>query len=55
MSDLLNDSATASKLRDKILAELHADEEVFYAVEGQVIRRPAVFGATSTCGSAQSS
>jgi len=37
MSDLLNDSATAVKLRDKILAELHAGEQVFYAGEGQVM------------------
>jgi len=36
MSDLLNDSATAVKVRDKILAELHPDEQVFYAAEGQV-------------------
>lgn len=36
MSDLLNDSATAVKIRDRILAELGPDEQVFYAVEGQV-------------------
>lgn len=36
MSDLLNDSATAVKVRDKILAELRPDEQVFYAAEGQV-------------------
>lgn len=36
MSDLLNDSATAVKIRDKILAELHPEEQVFYAAEGQV-------------------
>lgn len=37
MSDLLNDSATAVKVRDKILAELHPDEQVFYAVDGQIL------------------
>jgi hypothetical protein len=36
MSDLLNDSSTAVKVRDKILAELGPDEQVFYAAEGQV-------------------
>jgi hypothetical protein len=36
MSDLLNDSATAVKIRDKILIELRPGEQVFYAAEGQV-------------------
>jgi len=36
MSDLLNDSQTAVKFRDRILAELHPGEEVLYAAEGQV-------------------
>lgn len=37
MTDLLNDSPTAVKVRDKILAGLHPDEQVFYATEGQVM------------------
>jgi hypothetical protein len=37
MSDLLNDSATAVKLRDRILADLHQGEQVFYAAEGIVM------------------
>ena len=36
MSDLLNDSTTAVKLRDKVLVELRSDEQVFYAADGQV-------------------
>lgn len=36
MSDLLNDSPTAVKFRDRILAELHSGEQVLYAADGQV-------------------
>lgn len=36
MSDLLNDSPTAVKFRDKILAELHPGEQVLYASDAQV-------------------
>jgi hypothetical protein len=36
MSDLLNDSATAVKVRDKLCEELYGDEEVFYATDGNV-------------------
>ena len=36
MSELLNDSPTAAKLRDRILRELRPGEEVFYAADGQI-------------------
>jgi hypothetical protein len=36
MSELLNDSTTALKIRDKILLELQPNEQVFYAVDGQI-------------------
>lgn len=37
MSKLLNDSPTAVKFRDRILAELHPDERVLYAADAQVM------------------
>jgi Bacterial PH domain len=36
MSDLLNDSPTAVKFRDRILNELHPGEQVLYAADAQV-------------------
>jgi hypothetical protein len=36
MSDLLSDSPTAAKYRDRVLAELHGGEKVMYAVDAQV-------------------
>ena len=36
MSELLNDSPTAVKIRDKILSQLHPGEQVLYVTEGQV-------------------
>lgn len=37
MSDLLNDSPTAAKYRDRVLAELYSGEQVMYAVDAQVM------------------
>ena len=37
MSELLNDSPTAVKYRDRVLAELHPGERVMYAVDAQVM------------------
>lgn len=37
MSELLNDSPTALKYRDRILAELYSDEKVMFAVDAQVM------------------
>lgn len=36
MSELLNDSATAIKIRDRVLGELKAGEQILYVAEGQV-------------------
>jgi len=37
VSELLNDSPTAVKFRDRILSELGDEEQVLYAADGQVI------------------
>jgi hypothetical protein len=37
VSELLNDSPTALKLRDRVLSELHGGEQVYYAADGQVM------------------
>jgi hypothetical protein len=37
VTDLLNDSPTAVKYRDRVLAELHSGEQVMYAVDAQVM------------------
>ena len=37
MSNLLNDSTTAVKVRDRILAELKSGEQVYYVAEGQIL------------------
>lgn len=37
MSELLNDSATAFKLRDRILADMSPAEKILFVAEGQVL------------------
>lgn len=37
MSELLNDSPTAIKLRDRILADMSPSEKVLFVAEGQVV------------------
>jgi hypothetical protein len=39
LSELLNDSPTATKLRDRILADMSPSEKILFATEGQVVER----------------